>query len=138
MEQELLRAKWRQKYAKLYPHGFPRRRNAEQKEKQLQAQRRYQQREPIASIRRLQKLARTLLKKNSKSAQQLVGCTHEELMQHLAPLPKGKWYLAYHKHPREFNLQDRMQVAACFHYSNMHARPNLTLKTSQSPSTQAP
>jgi len=137
MNQDDKRARWREEYARKYPVGFPRRRNAEQTKKQLAAQCRYQQQEPIALTRKLQKQARTLLHGPSKPAEALVGCTHDQLCAHL-DAPEGKWNLLYYTHPREYNLKDPVQQKACFNYRNMYARPTITPGTFQCPLRQAP
>ena len=72
-------------------------------------------------IRKLQKLARLLLKGPHQAAEKLVGCTHEQLLAHLA-FP-GQFFLAYRTHPREFNLKNVAEQRTAFHYTNLYARP---------------
>ena len=142
MDIEARRAKKREQYAASYPPGFPRRRNAKQVEKQLIAQYRYEHSPAVAQVRKLQKMARVLLHGPNARAEKLVGCTHEQLIAHLNF--KGPFFLAYHKHPREFNLANVDERHAAFHYTNLYARPKSIrayshrAKSYQCPSQQAP
>lgn len=128
--QEEKRAQWREMYARQYPPGFKRRRNAEQTAKQLIAQRRYQQQEGIIQMRKLQRQVRHYLKggqPRDANIGRMVGCTPQELQAHLDATMSGanvlKWNLTYRRHPREFDLDREEDRAACFHFSNMYARP---------------
>ena len=60
-DQEEQRRLWREKYARMYPAGFKRRRNAAQTALQRAAQRRYQKKEHVLLTRRLQRQVREYL-----------------------------------------------------------------------------
>ena len=144
-DQEQKRAEWRAIYARQYPVGFKRRRNAEQTERQLIAQRRYMKKEGIYQRRRLQRHVRQYLEGKSPHVASMVGCTPQEFQAHLEATMSGaqvlKWHLSYRRHPREFNLDREADRMACFHYSNMYARPVRLVSmpgSSQYPSQQAP
>lgn len=137
MNQEEKRAQWRESYARRFPPGFPRRRNAEQTRKQLAAQQVYESRQPVMRIRRLQKVVRRLLKGPFKAGEQLVGCTHEQLVAHFN-FP-GQFCVAYLRHPREFNLDNMTERHAAFHYTNLYARPkSITANSTHAKSFQCP
>ena len=140
-DQETQRRLWREKYARMYPPGFKRRRNAEQTALQRASQRRYQSQSRVLLVRRLQRQVREYLAGTSKIAANMVGCTQAQLKEHLEATLTGapvlQWCLAYHKHPREFNLNQEEDQRACFHYSNMYARPIRVEGTFRSPSQQA-
>lgn len=129
MDIEAKRAKGRKQYAHVYPHGFPRRRNGAQVRKQLAAQANYERSEPIALIRKLQKLPRLLLQGPHKAAEKLLGCTHRQLVAHLSC--SEPFFIAYRKHPREFNLHRMQDKLAAFHYTNLYARPKTITANSQ-------
>ena len=126
-DQEEQRRLWREKYARMYPPGFKRRRNAAQTALQRAAQRRYQKKEHVLLTRRLQRQVREYLAGTNKLAADMVGCSHGQLKSHLeaslGAAPVLQWHLAYHRHPREFNLNEREDQCACFHYSNLYAKP---------------
>jgi hypothetical protein len=75
-------------------------------------------------MRRMQAKVRDYLQGRNKTARDIVGCTQEELREKLQP-PEHvlKWHLSYIRHPREFNLESPDELARCFHYSNMVAKP---------------
>ena len=143
--QEEKRAEWRARYARQYPPGFKRRRNAEQTAKQLASQNRYRKQPHVVWMRRIQLSVRNFLRGQSGSSEAaaLVGCTRDELRAHLdATLSRQdvlQWHLCYHRHPREFNLDCLEDRQACFHHSNMYARA-VRLRTAAfpPPSQQAP
>jgi len=121
------RRKWRETYKKQYPTGFKRRRDAAQTGMQRAAQRRYEGRAGIGTMRRLQRQVRQYLVGKGKAAAAMVGCTSAQLREHLEQTLQGaevlQWHLSYHRHPREFNLDREVDRNACFHYTNMYARP---------------
>ena len=144
-DQEQKRAEWRAIYARQYPVGFKRRRNAEQTAKQLIAQRRYMNSPGIYQRRKLQRCVRQYLEGRSTHVASMVGCTPQELRAHLEATMSGaqviQWHLSYIRHPREFNLDREEDRKICFHYSNMYARPVRLVSmpgSSQCPSQQAP
>lgn len=139
------RAEWRAMYARQYPEGFKRRRNAEQTRKQAASQARYRKRPHVICMRRLQVSVRNYLRGsgNSDEAASLVGCSPDKLRAHLDATLQGQdvlqWHLSYHRHPREFNLENLDDRKVCFHYTNMYARP-VRLRTTafQPPSLPVP
>ena len=137
-DQEEQRRIWREKYARMYPPGFKRRRNAEQTALQRASQRRYQRKEGVYQTRKLQRLVREYLSGRSKTAASMVGCTQAELKAHLDATIKGanalQWHLSYRRHPREFNLDREEDRCACFHFSNMYAKPIRVVGSFQCPS----
>ena len=135
MDQEQQRAKWRAAYARKFPEGFKRRRNAAQRAKQRASQNKYNNQPGIIHTRRLQSTVREYLAGYTESAQAMVGCSVTDLRKHLdaslGGAPVMQWRLAYIRHPREFNLDNKDEQAICFHYTNMYARP-LRLKPDSS------
>lgn len=140
--QEELRAEWRAMYARQYPPGFKRRRNAEQKAKQKRSQKRYGAQQHVIHMRRVRRLAARFLVGKNPAAQELFGCTPAELRAHLdATLCSGalQWHLCYHRHPREFDLDCLEDRKACFHYTNLYARKVcITTAPFPPPSRRAP
>jgi hypothetical protein len=129
---EETRQQQRQQYHNLYPPGFKRRRNAEQTALQRAAQRNYDRRRGKAPARVLQKKVRNFLNGTCEQGAELVGCTREELQQHLEQGLAGnvfEWKLSYIKHPREFDLTDDEQCKLCFHYTNLRALPTKSCAT---------
>lgn len=141
---ESRRRKWREQYSRSFPDGFKRRRNAEQTAKQRAAQRAYDQRRLNSPLRKLQISVRRFLSGKSDTAQDLIGCSREELLAHLeSTLPPhvATWKLGYVTPPREFDLTKNDERKQCFHYSNLKAqatRLNHAAATSQLPLTPAP
>lgn len=115
------RRRGREAYAKAYPPGFKRRRNAEQTKRQRAAQRRYQNQAKVVNARRLQRQVREYLAGTGKAAAAMIGCSQEQLKAHLESTIGGapNWKLAYHRHPRQFD-DDRGE---CHHYTNLYAIP---------------
>ena len=131
------RRRGREAYARAYPPGFKRRRNAEQTKLQRAAQRRYQNQAKVVNARRLQRQVREYLAGTSKAAATMIGCSQEQLKAHLESTLAGakviEWKLGYHRHPREFD-DDR---GACHHYTNLYAIPIPQSGSFQCPLQQA-
>ena len=140
MDPDTRRARWRADYAQKFPEGFKRRRNAEQRAKQRAAQKKYNTRPAVRYSRMVREY---LAGKGPKQARDIVGCSPQDLRRHLDASLQGapvlKWALAYVRHPRHFNLEVDSDVAICFHYRNMYARPiRLKPDSSLSPCQPAP
>ena len=119
------RLRWRQEYARQYPAGFKRRRNAEQHEKQAAAKRYHKRQAHVKQMRVVRQHVLQYLQGKRDSFASVVGCTREHLNDHLSACLSGQetlqWKLAYRRHPRTFDLSRREDYLACFHWSNMYA-----------------
>lgn len=124
------RAKERARYRTMYPMGFKRRRNADQTAKQRVAQRRYDQKRQNDPARRLQKQVRMFLNGQRKAGAELVGCTREELHEHLLSTLSDdrttSWKISFCKPPSEFDMNSDDDQRRCFHFSNLIAKPTAT------------
>ena len=123
------RMKRRKKYYATYPMGFKRRRNAEQTRKQRSAQRKYDQKRQHEPARVLQKQVRMFLNGTRKHGAELVGCSRDELHEHLISTLKDpstvNWKISFCKPPREFDLSQPTSQKQCFHFSNLIAVPTV-------------
>ena len=120
------RRKEREHYHVKYPQGFKRQRNAEQTALQRAAQKKYEQRRSKMPMRKWQIKVRQFLNGKNDLGQSIVGCTREELIQHLqstVDLDVVKWKMAYLKKPSEFDWTQPDVVQKCFHYTNLIAYP---------------
>ena len=134
------RAAARDNYAKQYPHGFKRRRNALQREKQIIAQRRYN-RQPhiVRATKYVRQVKAFIAGKKAPLVAPYIGCTREEFIAHLQSTTTAKrWRVVFHNSAQSFDLTNNDHCAHCFHYSNMYAVPFTHADASQSPSLPAP
>ena len=125
------REKERQKYRVMYPQGFKRQRNAEQTALQRAAQNKYEQRRSKLPMRKWQIKVRNFMQGKSNFGAHIVGCTREELIQHLEStidVDVVKWRIGYIKKPADFDWTQPDAAQQCFHYSNLIAYPLQTQK----------
>ena len=124
--EELRRERWRASYARRYPAGFKRRRNAEQTARQRAAQRTYREKTNVGIMRKMHSQVRQYLEGKCRAPHiaDIVGCTPEQLEAHLRATaePSPKWHLSYRKPPREFELEREQDTRDCFHFSNLYAK----------------
>ena len=133
-------AKNRVAYAKRYPPGFKRRRNAEQRKKQIIAQRRYRNQPHVLRATRYVRQVKQLLEgRSAPLVARYVGCSGKALHAYLQSTTTATaWRLAFHVSAQSFDLTDEAERKRCFHYTNMYARPLTDTGASQSPLPQAP
>lgn len=119
------RLRWRQEYARQYPAGFKRRRNAKQHEKQAASKLFYKRQPHAKHMRIVRRQVIQYLQGKRDTFANVVGCSREHLKDHLNAFLVGqtalRWKLAYCRHPRTFDLTRFEDYRACFHWSNMYA-----------------
>ena len=126
----------RASYARSYPLGLKRRRNAAQTALQRIAQRRYQLQPEVVNSRRLQRQVRHYISGKGKAGAAMIGCSQEDLKAHLDSTLNGalvlQWKLAYRRPPSSF-----VPCEAGYHYTNIYAKPVALQGSSLCPLQQA-
>lgn len=127
MTTEEQRARGRDSYAKSFPIGLKRKRDAKQREKQRVSQRNYEllvRKGPRRNLSNKVKLL-SLGKGPEKQCTEIVGCTRSEFIQHLKSTmvdPNvATFRLCFHKPLRGFNMHDAKQAKKAYHYTNIYA-----------------
>ena len=127
MTTEQRRAIQRDRYAKCYPIGLKRKRDAKQREKQRIAQRNYELLVRKGPRRNLSiKVKQLSLGKGPEAkCKEIVGCSRSEFIRHLrSTMVKPdvtSFRLCYHVPLRQFDMHDPEQAKKAFHYTNIYA-----------------
>lgn len=127
MTTEEQRAKRRDQYARCYPIGLKRKRDAKQREKQRVSQRNYElfvRKGPRRNLSTKVKLL-SLGKGPEEKCKDIVGCTRTEFIKHLRSTMVDPdvptFRLCYHLPLRGFNMHDPEQAKKAYHYTNIYA-----------------
>lgn len=127
MTTDELRAQRRDSYARTYPIGLKRKRDAKQRAKQRVSQRNYEllvRKGPRRSLSTHVRLF-SLGKGAEEKCEDIVGCTRAAFMQHLKSTmvdpDVATFRLCYHLPLRQFNMHDPAQAKKAYHYTNIYA-----------------